>query len=181
MFLHNTFHLSSFRILTRSVFAFGRRAVIALCAALLFVSCQLDPGEELNTGFIPAGEWSDGYGSGYKITSAALEYYTASSAYEGVTYPAINLKGTIETANDFSSNAGVLLIKITEADNIGLTVGKYTCVYYREYTSDHVLLANPVDALYNPIEVDTLGLAESTFTVDAVDTHVTFWGSGYTK
>jgi hypothetical protein len=178
MFSQNSLHLGSLRLLTQS--AFTLIGIVCLSAVLLFTGCPAEPENE-NTGFIPVGEWSDGYDGGYNISDNTVEFYTASSIYEDVTYPAINLKGTIETANDFSSDAGVLLIKITVADNIDLTVGKYTCVYYREYTSNHVLLANPADASYNPIEVDTLGLAKSTFTVDAVDTHVSHWGSGYTK
>jgi hypothetical protein len=163
---------------TMFFFISKRAFFFALLAAFLFAGCQPEPDEHINTHFIPVGEWDDGWDGGYNITNTTIEYYTPAF---GDDYPAMNLKGTIETAMDFSHNSGVLLIKITEQTNMGLTAGKYTCVYYRDYTPSHVLLANPVDALYNSIQTDTIDLAKITFTADTVGTHVTHWGSGYTK
>jgi hypothetical protein len=144
------------------------------------VGCKEDQEEEAN-GFIPVGEWTDDYGSGYTITNTTVKYFTADSEWGGTTYPGEETSGTIEIAHDFSKNSGVLIIKITNTTATGLTVGKYTCVYYKDYSSSHVFLANPIDAAYAPIQKDTFAEAESTFNVDNVDTHVTMWGSGYSK
>jgi hypothetical protein len=164
--------------------------VLAVCV-FLSVSCQMDNIENENTKFIPVGEWSYGTGEnvgGYNITTTTVEYYAPEIYYPAdpaypewgdYTSPAENLKGNIISAIDFSHNAGVLIIQTTETDGMFLTVGKYTCVYYKDYTSSYVLLANPYISGY--IEVDTISEAKNTFTVDNVGTHVAFWGSGYTK
>jgi hypothetical protein len=138
----------------------------------------MDPEDE-NTHFVPVGNWADGFGSGYNITTTTLDYYTPEY---GPPYPspATNTKGIIEEANDFSSDAGVLLVRITSS-NTGITVNKYIGVYYRDYTPTHVFLANAIDGSYATIEKNTLDEARNAFTVDNVDTHVTFWGSGYNK
>jgi hypothetical protein len=168
------FLFSSVRVFTRNVFALF--VVFCLFTVLLFIGCSSDP-EEQNTGFIPTGEWTDGYGSGYKITNSTLEYYTA---YYSEEYPGENTKGSITKAVDFSSNAGVLLIQITEStiDDIN---DKFIGVYYKDYTSSHVFLANAIDESYDLIVKNTLNEAKNTFTVDNVDTHVSMWGSGYGK
>jgi hypothetical protein len=153
--------------------------VLFLAASFLVLGCK-EPEEE-NKGFIPVGEWTDNYGGGYTITKTTVKYFTADSEWEGTTYPGEETSGTIEIAKDFSNNSGVLIIKIIQTTATGLTQGKYTCVYYKDYTSSHVFLANPIDATYAPIQKDTLPEAESTFNVDNVDTHVTMWGSGYSK
>jgi hypothetical protein len=162
----------------------SKELIIALVIllTLIFIGCQLDDDDEIiNVGFIPVGEWSFGeapFIEGYKITNTGIEYY---SPDYGSDFPAQNFKGSIEEVIDFPNKAGVLIIKITSVENIILTPGKYTCVYYRDYTVSHVYLANPMDALFNPIEADTLEMAKKIFTVDNVDTHVTFWGTGYSK
>ena len=178
MFLLKALQPGTFRRnFTRNVFA-----LFFLLCLFTFKSCSIDGGGGFqNTHFIPAGEWSDEWGSGYNITDSALEYYTADMEYEGETYPGLFMKGDILAANDFSNNAGVLLIKITEIDNIALTVNKYTGIYYKDYTSSHVLLANAINEAYEPIETDTLAEAENLFTVDNADTHVANWGSGYRR
>jgi hypothetical protein len=91
------------------------------------------------------------------------------------------LKGDIITAVDFSETSGVLIIKVSAATGTGNTVGKYTGVYYKDYTADHIFLANPVDSTYAPVEKNTLNQALTTFTAGNMDTYVTFWGSGYKK
>jgi hypothetical protein len=152
--------------------------------AVLLPGCKQEPDEVefVDRQFIPAGDWADEFGGSYKITKSTIEYSTP--AYEDATYPspATNLKGNIITAVDFSEASGVLIITVTSASNTGNTPGKYTAVYYKEYTPGHVFLANPIDATsYAPIEVDTLNLALATFTEGNVGTYVSFWGSGYTK
>ena len=155
---------------------------VCLFAALLFTGCSTDSEDAFeNVHFVPIGEWTDAYGGGYNITGSTLEYYTAEMEWEGVTYPGFNMKGDILIANDFSGKAGVLLIKITSSDVYGLAANKYTGVYYRDYTSSHVFLVNPIDESYVPIQTDTLAQAESLFTVDNVGNHVQDWGSGYGK
>jgi len=152
--------------------------MFSLSMALLFTGCEFDNHE--NTGFIPVGEWTDGYGSGYNITGSTLEYYTADTDWEGTTYPGVYMKGNIKEAIDFSSDAGVLIVQITASNTTG-QVNKFIGVYYKDYTESHVFLANAIDASYDLILKDTLAEAKSTFTVDNVDTHVTYWGTGYVK
>jgi len=154
----------------------GQRAEKVVCGLLFFfvlsfltVSCE-EP-DFRNTQFIPVGEWSFGL-TGYNITNTNLEYYSNYTNFEE------SLKGTIEAAVDFSHDSGVLIIKITSVSGMdGLSANKYTGVYYSSYTKSHMLIANP----YPYIQKDKYNEAEATFNVDNVGTHVTFWGSGYSK
>jgi len=163
---HNGFS-SLRRHLARGVFALA--VMLCLSTAFLFTGCEEpDPG----TGFIPIGEWTDDYGSSYTITNTSVVYD------DGFGYG--DFTGTILGTSNFSADSGVLIIKITSS-NVGYTVDKFTGVYYKDYTASHVYLANPIDESYAPIEKDTLAEAKNTFTVDNVGTHVTEWGSGYSK
>jgi hypothetical protein len=179
MFLFNSLHQGS----NASKNPSSRRPVFALAVmfclstALLVTGCKMEPESE-NTGFIPAGEWADSYGSGYKITKSSIEYYTA---YYSEEYPGENIKGDIKEAIDFSHNAGVLLVQIT-ASAVPGQEGKFIGVYYKDYTNSHVFLANAIDGSYALIVKDTLAEAKNTFTVDNVGTHVD-WSmqSGYRK
>jgi len=160
----------------RSVFALA--VMFYLSTTLLFIGCNTEPDPEtVDTGFVPVGEWADSFGSGYKITASSIEYYTA---YYSEDYPGENIKGNIKEAIDFSQNAGVLIVQITTSTTTG-QANKFTGIYYKDYTSSHVLLANPIDESWNLIVKDTLDEAINTFTVDSVDTHVTYWGTGYNK
>jgi len=170
--------MTLFRFSARKLFALA--AVFCLSAALLFTGCKPEPDpvtKTTETGFIPVGEWADDYGSGYKITASSLEYYTA---YYSEEYPGENIKGSIKDSVDFSQNAGVLLVQITTSATPGQE-GKFFGVYYKDYTASHVFLANAIDETYAIIVKDTLAEAKNTFTVDNVDTHVTYWGTGYNK
>jgi len=169
MFLFNSLHQGSRK-------AFALTVMFCLSTALLFTGCKPEPESE-NTGFIPAGEWADDYGSGYNITKSFLEYYTA---YFSEEYPGENIKGSIKEAKDFSKNAGVLLVQITTSTTEG-QAGKFIGVYYKDYTNSHVFLANAIDEAYALIVKNTLAEAKNTFTVDNVETHVTYWGTGYDK
>jgi hypothetical protein len=166
--------MSLFRFFARKPYALI--VLFCLSAGLLFTGCNTDPKTE-DTGFIPLGEWADDYGSGYNITASSLEYYTA---YYSEEYPGESIKGDIGEAIDFSPDAGVLLVKITETSTEG-QANKYFGVYYKDYTESHILFANAIDETYALILKDTLDEAKTTFTVDTVDTHVTYWGSGYNK
>jgi len=150
--------------------------VFCLSTALLFTGCKTEPESE-DTGFIPLGEWADDYGSGYNITASSLEYYTA---YYSEEYPGESIKGDIKEAIDFSSDSGVLLVQITTSATEG-QAGKFFGVYYKDYTASHVFLANAVDESYAIIVMNTLAEAKNTFNVDNVETHVTYWGTGYNK
>jgi len=186
MFLFNSLHQgnvvsksrkvsSSFRRhWARSVFALA--VMFCLSTAFLVTGCNTDD-DPVNTAFVPVGEWTDDYGSGYKITASSLEYYTA---YYSEDYPGENIKGSIKEAIDFSQDAGVLIVQITTSTTTG-QANKFIGVYYKDYTASHVLLANAIDGSYALILKDTLAEAKNTFTVDNVDTHVTYWGTGYSK
>jgi len=164
----------------RGVFTFA--VMFCLLTALLFTGCKTDDEYPvfISISFIPVGEWADSFGGGYKITASSLEYYTADTEWEGTTYPGENIKGGIKEAVNFSPDAGVLLVQITESTTAG-QAGKFIGVYYKDYTASHVFLANAIDGSYALIVKDTLAKAKNTFTVDNVDTHVTYWGSGYNK
>jgi hypothetical protein len=166
--------MSLFRFFARKIFA-----LVVLFLAVTFIGCKIEP-DPGNTGFIPVGDWTDDYGSGYYITTSAFEYYTADTEWEGVIYPGENIKGSIIEAIDFSPSAGVLLILITESSTPEQE-GKFIGVYYKDYTASHIFLANAVDESYALILKDTLAEAKNIFTVDNSETHVTYWGTGYTK
>jgi hypothetical protein len=171
--------MSLFRFRARNFFALV--VLFCLSTGFLFTGCNTEPEpDNENTAFIPVGEWKDTFDGGYNITSSSLEYYTADYEWEGVTYPGENIKGSISEAIDFSPGAGVLLVKITESSTSG-QADKFIGVYYKDYTTSHILLANAIDESYALILKETLAEAKNTFTVDNVDTHVTYWGSGYNK
>jgi hypothetical protein len=159
--------------------------------ALALAGCEQTTEPEFeNKHFVPVGHWSFG-SDAYDIEKTSLTYASSwsESVYDGITYPAggHTFSGDIIEAIDFSETSGALIIKITGTptydamSTILLTAGKYTAVYYKEYTSSHVFLANPVDSDNNPIEVNTLDLALNTFTPGKWGDHVSYWGSGYNK
>jgi hypothetical protein len=168
--------------LKKAVF-FKKAAILTLAlflsAGLLFTSCSSNE-DSVNTGFIPSGNWTDAYGGGYKISNPSFEYYTADSEWEGVKYPGESIKGSIKEAVDFSQNAGVLIVQITKSSTDG-QAGKFIGVYYKDYTTSHVFLANAIDASYALILKNTLDEAKSTFNAGNAGTHVSMWGSGYNK
>jgi len=143
-----------------------------LLAMLLFAGCAEESEPEIvNTDFIPVGEWADAFGGSYTITSTTVEF---DDGYGG------SFNGSLREAVDFSSGAGVLLVQIFTSVPAGQT-GKFIGVYYKDYTVSHVFLANAIDGSYALILKNTLAEAKTTFTVDNVNTHVTYWGSGYNK
>jgi hypothetical protein len=150
---------------------------VALLAILLLTGC---PHPIADTKVNLNGNWTDNYGGGYNITSSSLEYYMADSEWEGVVYPGTRIKGSIKEINNFSKDAGVIIVQIAESSKAG-QAGKFFGVYYKDYTASHVFLANAIDESYDDILKDTLADARNTFTVDNVGTHVTYWGSGYSK
>ena len=157
--------MSLFRFSARNVFALA--VVFCLSTALLVTGCSTDD-DPADTGFIPAGEWTSLYDA-YTITNTGVEY---DDGYG-------NFNGAVEKAIDFSANAGALIIKIT-ASSGDFTVGKYTGIYYSEYTSDSIKLANVwlegSDGNWHPLEADSLSAAVSLFKVDNVGDHVSSWG-----
>jgi len=156
--------MSLFRFFARKPFALA--VLFCLSTALLVTGCNQEPDSE-NTGFVPVGEWAAEWDS-YTITNTSVEY--------GV------LKGAIEKAIDFSTDAGVIIIKITESSG-DFTVGKYTGVYYSAYTSTSIKLANvwlEGSEGWYPLEAASLPAAVSLFSVDNVSDHVSYWGV-YTK
>jgi len=160
--------MTLFRFSARKLFALA--VVFCLSTVLLFTGCITEPETE-DTGFIPLGEWADSFGGSYTITNTSVEF---DSGY-GETF-----KGGIKDAVDFSKDAGVLLVQISTSATEG-QVEKFIGVYYKGYNASHVFLANAIDETYALILKDTLAEAKKTFTVDNVETHVTYWGTGYTK
>ncbi|MDR1787556.1 MAG: hypothetical protein LBR16_03810 [Treponema sp.] len=156
---------------------------VFLAAALVLGGCQnaiTDPGtvypdNYLNLGLV--GTWQDGYGGSYTI-STGLDY---DSGYGD------SFEGGIVSVVNFTSASGVLIVQLTSVTNTtGLygtnyTVGKYAGVYYKELTSSHICLANAIDTSYALIQIDDLNTALSTFTAGNMGTHITYWGSGYSR
>jgi hypothetical protein len=157
------------------------KVIMAIFAiAFLAAACPLVEEEHDDTGFIPVGEWSDGWDTGYNITNSSVEYYSPDF---GSDFPAQTFTATIERAVDFAEGTGVLIIKINKQENMDLTIGRFTGVYYKEYNNNHVYLANPIGPAphFAPIEASTLNNALALFNAGNMSTHVTFWGTGYTK
>ena len=146
---------------------------LALVASFLFLGCS-DGNNHDDTGFIPVGVW-ESYDR-YTITKGTVDYFMEGSEWKGTEYPDTVLKGSIESASDFSHNSGVLIIKITDATYN--TVNKFTGIYYSEYLGSSIKMATAYEN--GSVETDTLTEALSLFTVDKVGDHVAVWGS-YTK
>jgi len=146
--------------------------LVGLIASIVIIGCQPEPPDHADTGFIPTGEWSDDFGGSYKITTTTLEFDDG--------FDFVKFSGTIAAANDFTHNSGILIIKVNTSDT-GITVNNYIGVYYKDYTSTHIFLANAIDESYAIIEAVSLDNAKDIFTVDNAGTYVTHWGSGYTK
>jgi len=160
---------------------FNKVAFLALAlflsAGLLFISCS--DNEVEGAGSIPVGNWASAYNEGYKITKSTIDQWGDASDYG----PASSTKGTISENVTFTSNSGVLIVKVTSdvSQYHNIPAGKFIGVYYKDVTASHAFLATAIDASYATIVKDTLAEAKSTFTVDNVGTHVTMWGSGYDK
>lgn len=169
------------RLFTRSVFTLT--VLLCLSAGLLFTGCQIEPEEDIreNTHFRPVGVWVAF--DKYTITETTVNYFCPESTYGDETYPSTELIGDIVAAVDFSDNAGVLIIKITSAST-GNNSGKYTGVYYNNYTNSDtgtpIQMATAIDKNYLPVETDTMKEAASLFIAGNTGSHVSMWGD-YTK
>jgi hypothetical protein len=162
----------------------GLLALFMVLSALAFMGCQnqVEP-EFIDRQFIPAGMWT-GFSDFYEILGSTVLYHT--DAYvdtdgEDPDYssPATNLKGDIIIAVDFSETSGVLIIKVTDSGGSSFTTNKFTGIYYSEYSTSSIKMANPWSGA-EPVQKDTLNDALKTFTADNVGDHVSMWGS-YTK
>jgi len=145
-----------------------------LTLVVFLAGCQTEDPYAGSDGFVPVGVWVSDYDS-YTITSTHVDYVFDMSEWG---LPNDVLKGSIERAVNFSDNAGVLIIKITEASYN--TVDKYTGIYYRNYSSSTINLSTAIDADFSPIEADTLFDALFLFNAGNAGTHVSMWGV-YTK
>jgi hypothetical protein len=158
--------------------------VLGFVAGALLLGCeQATEPDFYDRQFVPVGRWSFG-DDVYNIEKGVLTYTSSWAASDYGPAGGHTFTGDIITAVDFSGTSGALIIKITGSptyDSMSntLTAGNYTGVYYKEYSSSHIYLANPIDADYKPIEVNTLNAALSTFTAGNMGNHVTYWGSGY--
>ena len=145
--------------------------LVCLSAAFLFTGCSAGNGEVENTGFIPVGLWATDFDR-YDITGGSLDYLMDNSSWN----PENDLlQGQIVRAVDFSGNSGVLIIRVNRASGplIANTVGRYTGVYYRDYSGSSIRLANAVDLTdWSPIEASSISAAETLFTLDNSHLHV---------
>ena len=135
----------------------------------------MDGNETEDTGFIPVGLWSTVFDS-YAITEKNLDYFMDMSEWGG---DGDKLQGNIARAVDFSNTAGVLIIRVTStAGWIQNTVGRYTGIYYSEYTGSSIKFAAAINLSdYSSIEATSLSEALSLFTVDNSHLHVD-WSLG---
>ena len=156
----------------RSLAREGAKVLVILCIAIVIIGCSMEESNHTDTGFIPAGEWVSPFDR-YIITKNTIDYFMEGSEWEGTVFPPTVLKGSIAKAVDFSKDTGVLIIKITEATYN--TVGKYTGVYYSEYTTSSIKLSTAYAD--GSVEADTLSAASSLFTVNTMGNHVAMWGS----
>ena len=153
--------------LSRSVFSL----FVVVCLVLLSVGCSMENGEPENTGFVPVGLWATDFDR-YDIKENFLDYLMDNSAWNPENDV---LQGNIVRAVDFSGSAGVLIIRVSRADGplITNTVGRYTGVYYRDFSGSSIRLANAIDlADWSPIEASSISAALSLFTVDNSNMHV---------
>ena len=171
MFLFNSHQPLSFRRrIAQNVFALC--VLLFLSPILLFTGCSMDGNETEDSGFIPVGRWTTEFDR-YDITKNFLDYFAEGW---GEDWPPVILKGNIARAVDFSSSAGVLIIMATEASFN--TAGKYTGVYYRDFTGSSIRLATAIGPAPNflPVEASSLSDALSLFTADNSNIHVIDWG-----
>ncbi|MCL2443399.1 MAG: hypothetical protein FWD13_08060 [Treponema sp.] len=150
------------------------RGLLILIMFLFIVGCPFVVNEHENTEFVPVGVWVSDYDS-YTITETHIEYVFDMSEWD---FPNDVLKGYIEKAVDFSSDSGVLIIKVTEATYN--TVNKYTGIYYSEYKNSSIKLSSAINPDFSPVETESLEDALLLFSVDNASTHVSVWGA-YTK
>jgi hypothetical protein len=165
-FLKNKPFLKKAAILTFALF---------LSAGLMFVSCA-DKSDAASI----VGNWASAYNEGYRITSSTIDHWGDASDYG----PASSTKGDISENVTFTSNSGVLIVKVTSdvSQYHNIPAGKFIGVYYKEVTASHAMIADAIDpSSYAPIVKDTLVDAKATFNVGNVGTHVTMWGSGYDR
>ena len=159
------------------MFLFRRCFLVFLffCLVFQFSGCRMDDEEIADSGFIPVGIWDSGFDR-YTITSNSVDYFMEGSEWGGVVWPPTVLIGNIERAVDFSSSAGVLIIRITNASSN--TVGRYTGVYYRDYVGGSVRLATAIGPApdFLPVEAASLSEALSLFTAGNSSVHVLDWG-----
>jgi len=145
---------------------FMRGAFVLAILLCLFTGCKTDTDDV----FVLQGTWASAWDS-YVITSTTVHYEMFDA----------QLKGNIAELVEFTDNAGVLIIEVTEtADFIQNQIGWFTGVYYKEGTKNSIKMGNAIDSSYDPVEVSTLEEALSLFTVDNAETHIEMWGS-YTK
>jgi hypothetical protein len=132
--------------------------------------------------FIPVGNWKSPFEDTYDISLNCIRSWIPGF---GDDWPETEIKGDIVAAVDFSANSGALIIKVVKevkgppsvVDN--LKVGDYTAVYYSEYTSSQVKMANPVGPApdFAPIEAETLNDAFRIFTPGNMGAHASTWGT----
>ena len=155
------------RIFARGAFVLA--AFLCLSVAFLFTSCDSDP----DSGFVLQGTWASEWDS-YIITSTTVHYDMFGN----------ELKGTIAELVQFTDNAGVLIIEVTDVTGfIGNQIGWFTGVYYKDGTKDSIKMGTAMEAIgddYFPVEAATLPAARLLFTVDNAETHIEMWGA-YTK
>jgi hypothetical protein len=166
------------RFIGRAIFFILMLGLVTGSLSLLGCEQATEP-DFFDRQFIPVGNWAH-EGNGYDIDNTTVWYYSPSYGPE---YLASELKGDIVAAVDFSESSGVVIIKVTAATETNNTVGKYTGVYYKDHTSSHIFMANPIGSKelgYPPIEADTLNDALRIFTAGTMGTHVSMWGT-YSK
>jgi hypothetical protein len=161
--------------------------VFALClvvGAMSFLGCsESDDSEFFDRQFIPYGKWESNWDDGasggvdtYTIETGTLKY-SSQSVYGNSAWEA-----TIEVAVDFSSHAGVLIVKYTTAPSgsmAGHTSGKdYTGVYYTNYSSTLIDMGDAWEPDFSSrVETTTLNEALATFTEGNAGTHIGDYGT----
>jgi hypothetical protein len=161
-----------------------------LLGALMFSACDTNSG-----GDTPSiiGEWKYNFttGSGYErysITEGSLTKYEDWGTGSG---ESAAFSGSIEYIDEFTSDAGVIIIKYTlgkekqwmdwsDIDNptpVART-GDYYGIYYRDLTNESVTLADTSDMAHSsgsgPTETQSLEAAKAKFTKNNV-TNLVNW------
>ena len=159
---------------------------LVLGAALALAGCS-NSNNDVTFAWI-SGTWNSAQSDGYVITGGHLSY-----GYSGT----ISYQGNIQYVEYFTPDSGVIIFEYdangkpqyyegydenyNPIGNPQDPPGDFIAVYFKNLTASTGQFATAYDAS-KPLgcEVGTLAAAKDTFTLQALDSFVSYWG-GYTK
>ena len=166
---------------------------LVLGAALALAGCDNSTSSSNKLEGVPVGTWTAGYGDQFVITANTLAYYDSSTAAAPV------YEGTIQYIEYFNNTTGVMIIEYTadgkpeyyeyggppnyeQISGPFPPLGNFRAVYLTNITTASIEISAAADAgdpCYRS-EKETLAAAKAAFTLDNIDTYVTY-PSAYLK